>query len=79
MAGKEIRSHVTGIVWVLEVEVGATVAEGDTVVMLESMKMEIPVVATGAGTVREILVAVDQAVSEGDVLLVLDPAGAGDG
>ena len=79
MAGIEVTSHVTGIVRSMDVEIGAVVVEGDTVVMLESMKMDIPVAATRPGTVREILVEVDQAVSEGDVLLVLGPADAGEG
>ena len=77
MAGEEIRSPVTGIVRAVEVDVGAAVAAGDAVVMLESMKMEIPVKAGCAGTVREMLVHVDQHVQEEDVLLVLDPAPGG--
>jgi acetyl-CoA carboxylase biotin carboxyl carrier protein len=52
--------------------VGDSIAEGDTVVILESMKMEMPVEAEDAGTVREIRCAEGQAVSEGDVLVVLD-------
>jgi acetyl-CoA carboxylase biotin carboxyl carrier protein len=52
--------------------VGDTVEEGDTVVILESMKMEMPVEAEDAGTVKEIVCAEGQAVSEGDTLVVLD-------
>ena len=55
----------------IEVEVGNEVAEGDTVVILESMKMEMPVEAEGAGKVAEIRCEEGQSVSEGDVLVVL--------
>ena len=52
----EIEAHITGTVWKIEVAVGDTVEEGDTVVILESMKMEMPVEAEDEGTVKEILV-----------------------
>ena len=68
----EVEAHITGTVWKIEVSVGDEVEEGDTVVILESMKMEMPVEAEDEGTVREILVAEGQAVSEGDVLMVLE-------
>jgi acetyl-CoA carboxylase biotin carboxyl carrier protein len=68
----DIEAHITGTVWKVEVEVGDTVEEGDTVVILESMKMEMPVEAEQAGTVREILCEEGQAVTEGDILVVLD-------
>jgi acetyl-CoA carboxylase biotin carboxyl carrier protein len=67
-----IEAHITGTVWKVEVGVGDTVEEGDTVVILESMKMEMPVEAEDEGTVKEILVAEGQAVSEGDPLVVLE-------
>ena len=51
---------------------GDSVEEGDTVVILESMKMEMPVEAEDDGTVREILIEEGQAVNEGDALVVLD-------
>ena len=70
MAG--IEAHITGTVWKIEVAVGGTVEEGDTVVILESMKMEMPVEAEDEGTVKEILVAEGQSVSEGDTLVVLE-------
>ena len=69
MAG--IEAHITGTVWKIEVTLGDTVEEGDTVVILESMKMEMPVEAEDEGTVKEILVAEGQSVSEGDTLVVL--------
>ena len=68
----EVEAHITGTVWKIEVNVGDTVAEGDTVVILESMKMEMPVEAEDAGTVKEISVEEGQAVSEGDTLVVLE-------
>ena len=67
-----IEAHITGTVWKVEVGIGDTVEEGDTVVILESMKMEMPVEAEDEGTVKEILVAEGQAVSEGDPLVVLE-------
>ena len=56
----------------LECEVGDTIAEGDTVVILESMKMEMPVEAEDEGTVKEIKCQEGQSVSEGDTLVVLE-------
>jgi acetyl-CoA carboxylase biotin carboxyl carrier protein len=67
-----IEAHITGTIWRIEVAVGDTVEEGDTVVILESMKMEMPVEAEDEGTVKEILVKEGQAVSEGDTLVVLE-------
>ncbi len=68
----EVEAHITGTVWTIEVKVGDAVAEGDTVAVLESMKMEMPVEAEDEGTVKEILCEEGQAVSEGDTLVVLD-------
>jgi acetyl-CoA carboxylase biotin carboxyl carrier protein len=68
----DIEAHITGTVWKIEVEVGDEVSEGDTVVILESMKMEMPVEAEDEGTVKSISVAEGQAVSEGDTLIVLE-------
>jgi acetyl-CoA carboxylase biotin carboxyl carrier protein len=68
----EIEAHITGTVWKVEVAVGDTVEEGDTVVILESMKMEMPVEAEDEGTVKEVLCKEGQAVNEGDALVVLD-------
>ena len=67
-----VEAHITGTVWKLEVAVGDTVEEGDTVLILESMKMEMPVESEDEGTVKEILVAEGQSVSEGDALVVLE-------
>jgi len=68
----DVEAHITGTVWKIEVAVGDSVDEGDTVVILESMKMEMPVEAEDAGTVKEIQVEEGQAVSEGDTLVVLE-------
>ena len=68
----EVEAHITGTVWKIEVEIGDSVDEGDTVVILESMKMEMPVEAEDPGVVREIRVEEGQSVSEGDTLVVLE-------
>ncbi len=70
----EVRTEITANVWQVRVEVGQRVAEGDELVILESMKMEIPVEAPCAGTVTEICVAPDDQIAEGDVVAVIDPA-----
>ncbi len=67
-----VEAHITGTVWKIEVAVGDSIDEGDTVVILESMKMEMPVEAEDGGTVREIRCQEGQAVNEGDTLVVLE-------
>ena len=68
----DVEAHITGTVWKIECSVGDSIEEGDTVVILESMKMEMPVEAEDAGTVAEIRCSEGQAVSEGDTLVVLE-------
>jgi urea carboxylase len=68
----EVEAEITANVWQVRTEVGAQVAEGDELVILESMKMEIPVVAPVAGTVAEVRVAPEDQVHEGDVVVVID-------
>ena len=68
----EVEAHITGTVWKIECQVGQQVEEGDTVVILESMKMEMPVEAEDPGVVKEILVEEGQSVSEGETLVVLE-------
>ncbi len=68
----DVQAHITGTVWKIEVAVGDQVDEDDTLVILESMKMEMPVEAEDAGTVKEIRCSEGQSVSEGDVLVVLE-------
>jgi acetyl-CoA carboxylase biotin carboxyl carrier protein len=70
----EIEALVTGSVWKVECAVGDEVAEGDVLVILESMKMEIPVEADQDGRVAEILCEEGQSVAEGDALVVLKEA-----
>ncbi len=67
-----VEAHITGTVWKVECEVGQEVAEGDTLVILESMKMEMPVEAEDDGKVASIECKEGQSVSEGDTLVVLE-------
>ena len=66
-----VEAHITGTVWKIETTVGSDVSGGDILVILESMKMEMPVEAPDAGKVLEIRCQEGQAVNEGDVLVVL--------
>jgi acetyl-CoA carboxylase biotin carboxyl carrier protein len=70
----DVKSEIDAIVWKIEVAVGAQVAADDVLMILESMKMEVPVAAPAAGRVRSIAVAEGASVREDDVLVVLDPA-----
>ena len=65
---KEIRAEMVANVWKVVVSQGDTVADGDTLVILESMKMEIPVLAEGGGTVTALHVGEGDVVQEGDVI-----------
>ena len=67
-----VQAHITGTVWKIEVKVGDSVEEGQTVVILESMKMELPVEAPSGGKVTSIAIKEGQAVEEGATLVVLD-------
>ncbi len=67
-----VEAHITGTVWKVECEVGQEVEEGDTLVILESMKMEMPVEAEDDGKVSEISCSEGQSVSEGDTLIVIE-------
>lgn len=68
----EVAAHITGTVWEIRVNVGDQVETEQVVVVLESMKMEMPVEAPAAGRVASIQVEKGQAVEEGEVLLTLD-------
>ena len=72
MTERAVLSELNARVWTLDVAVGDTVAADETLLVLEAMKTEIPVVAPCAGTVREILVAEGDQVSEGQKLMTLD-------
>ena len=71
---QEIKAHITGTVWKIEVEVGEEVEEDDDFVILESMKMEMPIAAEFDCVVEEILVEEGDAVEEGQVLLTVEEA-----
>jgi acetyl-CoA carboxylase biotin carboxyl carrier protein len=68
MAEVDIKSEIAGKVWLIEAEVGQSVEEDDAVIILESMKMEIPVAAPVSGKITEILVEKDEAVAEGQTV-----------
>lgn len=68
----EVKAHITGVVFQVVVKPGGKVGGGDPIVVLESMKMEIPVEAPRAGTVAEVRVREGDTVQEGDVVAVLD-------
>ena len=72
MGKLEAKSEVSGSVWKIEVTSGQSVSEGDVLVLIESMKMEIPVVAEAAGKVASILVAESDAIVEGQAVVILD-------
>ena len=67
----DVPAHITGTVWKIEKKVGDQVSIGDVLVIIESMKMEMPVEAPEDGEVSEIRCKETQSVSEGDVLVVL--------
>jgi biotin carboxyl carrier protein len=69
---EEVKAHITGVVFQITTRPGDAVAAGDPVIVLESMKMEIPVEAPRSGKVREIKVSEGQTVQEGDTVAVLD-------
>ena len=66
-----VRSEVAGSIWKIEVAVGQKVAQGDALIIIESMKMEIPVEAPAGGTVTEIRVAEGDRIDEGAIVVVL--------
>ena len=68
----EVAAEIAGNVWKIETTVGAQVAQEDVLLILESMKMEIPVEAPRAGRVAELRVAEGDSIEEGAVLVVLD-------
>jgi acetyl-CoA carboxylase biotin carboxyl carrier protein len=68
----EVEAQIAGNIWKIEKAVGDVVEEEDVLLVIESMKMEIPVESPGPGTVRQILVAEGQSVEEGELLVVLE-------
>jgi acetyl-CoA carboxylase biotin carboxyl carrier protein len=67
----EIRAHITGTVWKIEVKEGDELGEGDVVVILESMKMEMPLETDDPGVVETVHVTEGQAVKEGELIATL--------
>jgi acetyl-CoA carboxylase biotin carboxyl carrier protein len=72
MAATRVKSEIAGSVWKIEVAIGDSVAEEDPLLILESMKMEIPLLAPCAGVVRQILVTEGEPIAEGDVAVILE-------
>lgn len=72
MSRQEIKSEITGTVWKILTEPQQAVAEGDTLMILESMKMEIPVIVEDGGVVVEITVAEGDAIQEGQVVAIVE-------
>ena len=72
MARIEVKSEITGTVWQVKSKPGDKVDSGDALVVIESMKMEIPVITEDAGVVKEILVKEKDPVAEGQVVAILE-------
>ena len=72
MARKEVKSEIAGKVWKIEASTGDSLEEEDPILILESMKMEIPVDAPCDCTLVEILVAEEDPVSEGQVVAIIE-------
>jgi acetyl-CoA carboxylase biotin carboxyl carrier protein len=72
MAKLQAKSEVSGFVWKIETSPGQRVAKGETLILIESMKMEIPVVAEADGVVVTIAVEEGAAVDEGSTVAVLE-------
>lgn len=72
MAKHDVESEVTGNVWKVLKSVGDSVAEGEVIMILESMKMEIPVEAPEAGTLTQVLVEPDEQVEEDQVVAIIE-------
>lgn len=68
----EVAAHITGNVWKIEKKAGEAVSEGDVLIILESMKMEIPIEAPASGTIKEIKVQENQNVIEGQVVALIE-------
>jgi acetyl-CoA carboxylase biotin carboxyl carrier protein len=68
----EVRAEMVANVWKVVAAEGESVADGDTLVILESMKMEIPVLAEDSGTITRLAVAEGDVVQEGDLIAVIE-------
>ncbi|MFC1931256.1 biotin/lipoyl-containing protein [Chloroflexota bacterium] len=72
MAQEKVEVPITGKILSVDVKVGDTVKEGDMICLLESMKMENPILAPMSGTITQVAIASDQTVKPGDVIAVID-------
>jgi acetyl-CoA carboxylase biotin carboxyl carrier protein len=72
MARQEVRAEVTGKLWKIEVEIGQQVDAYEPIMIVESMKMEIPVVSEDGGTLVEVRVAVGDAIEDGQVVAIVE-------
>lgn len=72
MALVEVKSEISGSVWKIETEVGAKVEEEDVLFILESMKMEIPILAPQTGFVKEIIISEGDTLTEGHTAVILE-------
>lgn len=72
MATNDVKSEVTGSVWKIVTVVGQKLEPGDTIMIIESMKMEIPVIAEEGGTIKKIRVSESESVAEGQVLAIVE-------
>ena len=72
MARVEVESEITGNVWKVQVSAGTEVAEGDVLIILESMKMEIPIHAPCAGVVSRLLLSAGNRVNAGQALIIIE-------
>jgi acetyl-CoA carboxylase biotin carboxyl carrier protein len=72
MSAKEVRAEITGAVWKIERQVGESVEIEDTIVILESMKMEIPIVAPRPGRIADIRVTEGDTIEEGQIVALID-------
>ena len=68
----EVKAELVGNLWKIVVQVGQAVEEDDTLMILESMKMEIPITTPTSGTVKEILVVEGEVVQEGQTVAIID-------
>jgi acetyl-CoA carboxylase biotin carboxyl carrier protein len=69
----EVKAELVGNLWKITTEVGQQVEEDDTIMILESMKMEIPITAPAAGTIKEFLVKEGDVVQEGQTVAIIEP------
>jgi len=72
MSAREVRAEITGTVWKIERQVGESVEIEDTIVILESMKMEIPIVAPRPGRIADIRVTEGDTIEEGQIVALID-------